>query len=301
LQFEIVTLSRSGARESNEDIFGTWHNERFLVCLVADGAGGHGGGDVAAAIVRDTVLDGFAAQPAFDEEFLRGLFDQANRNIVAAQAQGGKLRSMRSTAVLLVIDMDAQLFMLAHSGDSRAYLFRNGGVVMRTLDHSLVQQMVDSGLLDAEGARTHPLHNVLFSALGSITDPPEITISQRMQLKFGDALLLCSDGVWEPIGDACLLETLQVAQTPGQWTQVIETQVQGMERPGQDNYTAIALWTELPPHVQNRGIYDDEEKTQQLFIDGDNEKTRLLAALKNMDEDEETTQLFPSSVQSSKL
>ena len=167
MEIEIVTLSRQGSRRYNEDVFGQWNDGRFVACLVADGAGGHGGGDVAAAITRGSVLDGFAASPGLDAALLRALVVRANLDIVARQAEGGKLAQMRSTVVLAAIDLHEQRIALAHSGDSRAYLFRAGALVARTTDHSLVQQMVTGGMLDEEGARSHPQRNMLLSALGS--------------------------------------------------------------------------------------------------------------------------------------
>ncbi|OUL99150.1 PP2C family protein-serine/threonine phosphatase [Variovorax sp. JS1663] len=242
MEIEIVTLSRQGGRSYNEDVFGQWNDGHFVACLVADGAGGHGGGDVAAAIVRSSLLEGFAAQPGLDAGLLRGLMERANRAIVARQAEGGKLAAMRSTAVLAAIDLHAHRIAWVHSGDSRAYLFRGGALVTRTVDHSLVQQMVAGGMLDEEGARVHPQRNMLLSALGSEQEPPEITVSAPMPLAVGDVLLLCSDGIWEPLGDEVLRETLQASQSPSQWVEQLDAQVKARAKPGHDNYTALALW-----------------------------------------------------------
>ena len=244
MDIEIVTLSRQGGREYNEDVHGHWHDEHFVACLVADGAGGHGGGDVAAATVRQSVLSHFAAQPMLDVQALHDLLDRANADIVARQAEGGALSSMRSTAVLAVIDLDAQVMAWAHSGDSRAYLFRGGAIVARTIDHSLVQQMVAGGMLDEEGARLHPQRNMLLSALGSVTEPPEITVSDRMRLLADDVLLLCSDGVWEVLGDEGLLVTLHASPTPDAWMELLDAQIRERGKPGHDNYTALALWVD---------------------------------------------------------
>ena len=242
MEVEIVTLSRQGGRNYNEDAHGHWHDERYVACLVADGAGGHGGGDVAAAIARGSVLAGFAAAPGLEAEGLRRLLEQANLDVVARQAEGGTLAAMRSTLVLAAIDLHDNRLAWAHTGDSRAYLFRDGAVVARTVDHSLVQQMVAGGLIDEEGARLHPQRNLLLSALGSVDEVLETTASAPMPLLAGDVLLLCSDGVWEPLGDACLCDTLQASRNPSQWVEQIDTQIKAQARPGQDNYTAVVLW-----------------------------------------------------------
>lgn len=242
MDIQIVTLSQPGGREYNEDTHGHWRGGRFLACLVADGAGGHGGGDVAAATVRDSVLSGYAAQPALSTKLLRALLEQANKDVVARQAEGGKLADMRSTVVLATIDLEAHTLMWAHCGDSRAYLFRGGAIVARTTDHSLVQQMVAGGMLDDEGARLHPQRNMLLSALGSRDEPPDIDVSECMRLLPGDVLLLCTDGVWEVLGDKRLVESLHAAHDPKPWSELIDAQVSALGKPGQDNYTALALW-----------------------------------------------------------
>jgi len=244
---QIATLSSPGGRGYNEDVFGHWDDGRLLACLVADGAGGHGGGDIAAGIVRASVLDGFAARPALQAALLRQLLEQANADIVAQQAAGGSQAHMRSTAVLAVIDRQAQDLLWAHCGDSRAYLFRGGGLAARSSDHSMVQQLVSSGMLDEEGARLHPQRHVLLSALGSLADPPSIDVSPRMRLQAGDALLLCSDGVWEVVGDEGLLKTLQAAGSASQWLQLLDGEILALAKPGHDNFTALAVWLTAAP------------------------------------------------------
>ena len=241
MEVEIVSLSRQGGRDHNEDVLGQWNDGRFVACLVADGAGGHGGGDVAAAIVRGSVLGGFAAAPGLDAGNLRRLLEQANLDVIARQAEGGQLAAMRSTVVLVALDLYENEFAWAHTGDSRAYLFRDGMLACRTVDHSVVQQMVTGGLIDEEAARLHPHHNMLLSALGS-REYLDITVSERVQLLAGDALLLCSDGVWEPLGDSCLLQTLQSSDNPSQWIEQIDAQVRAHAKLNQDNYTVMAVW-----------------------------------------------------------
>lgn len=242
MEIEIVTLSRQGGRSYNEDVHGHWHDDHYVVCMVADGAGGHGGGDVAAATARTSVLGGFAAAPGLDGALLRRLIEQANRDVVTRQAEGGKLAAMRSTVVLAAIDLVDNQFAWAHTGDSRAYLFRAGALVTRTVDHSLVQQLVAGGMLDEEGARAHPQRNMLLSALGSADEMPDISVSAPMPLAAGDVLLLCSDGIWEPLGDDCLRDTLQASRNPSHWVEQLDAEIKARAKPGHDNYTAVTIW-----------------------------------------------------------
>jgi PPM family protein phosphatase len=243
VEIEIVTLSQQGGRTYNEDVHGQWNDGQHIACLVADGAGGHGGGDVAAGIARSSILGGFSANPQLNGDNLRTLLVRANAAIVARQSEGAKLAAMRTTVVLAVIDLHREELMWAHCGDSRAYLFRDAKLVTRTTDHSLVQQLVSTGMLDDEGARLHPQRNLLLSALGAADGELEITVSEAMKMLPGDVLLLCSDGVWEPIGDALFEELLRSAASPRVWLQQLDESVRVNAKPGHDNYTALTLWT----------------------------------------------------------
>lgn len=239
MQLEIATLTEQGARGYNEDRIGHWSDGRFAALLVADGAGGHGGGDVAASRVRDCVLDGFAAAPSLDPAILKSLVALANEQVLAGQRQGGRLASMRSTLVFAAFDLIGGRMIWVHSGDSRAYLFRGHAIVARTADHSLVQQLVDNGMLNDEQARQHPQRNVLLSALGALPNELEVKVSELMRLETGDAVLLCSDGVWEPLGDVALTVSLGTTGSAAQWARVLQHEVASRAKPEQDNYSAV--------------------------------------------------------------
>jgi len=253
MDVEIVSVSKQGGRSYNEDVFGQWSNDRFAACLVADGAGGHGGGDVAADITRSSVLEALAASPGLERGRLRRLLAQANRDVVARQAEGGRLADMRTTVVLAVVDLQACELAWVHAGDSRAYLFRDGEQVARTVDHSLVQQLVNGGMIDEERARLHPQRNLLLSALGAPDGDVEIDVSERMPVRVGDVVLLCSDGVWEVLGDQRLGEILRASPDPHQLIARIDAEIELSAAPGYDNYTAVAMW-----------LHSDEETTQPL-------------------------------------
>lgn len=242
MEVEIVAISRQGGRDYNEDVYGHWNDGQHVACLVADGAGGHGGGDVASGIARASVLDGYARHPTLDTAEMRSLIEKANLDIVTRQADSSALAHMRTTVVLAAINIEQQQISYAHCGDSRAYLFRDKQLLARTADHSLVQGLVANGMLDDEGARLHPTRNVLLSALGSIEEPLEVSVSGPLSLQPGDTLLLCSDGLWEPLGDAMLVETLSASPSPAVWLELLEQRVKTHAKPGHDNYTALTLW-----------------------------------------------------------
>jgi PPM family protein phosphatase len=251
VEIEIASLSKQGGRNYNEDVYGHWMDSQYVACIVADGAGGHGGGDVAAKIVCETVLAEFSSQPSIEANQLHEYLLNANSQVVARQVEGTALASMRTTLVMAVIDLTQRLLICAHCGDSRAYLFRDGKIIARTVDHSLVQQMVLTGMIDDEEARLHPQRNLLLSALGSSEEEPSITISAPIEIMPGDTLLLCSDGVWEPLGDGLVERSLGDAPSPRSWLRSLDDAVQTHAKPGHDNYTALTLWA-----------YEDEQATQ---------------------------------------
>jgi len=126
MDVEIVAFSRRGGRSYNEDSYGQWNDGQHAACVVADGAGGHGGGDVASALARNSLLQGFSQAPAADPQRLGELLRQADDLVREQQASGHALARMRTTAVMLALDLVNDRFVYAHSGDSRFYCFRNG-------------------------------------------------------------------------------------------------------------------------------------------------------------------------------
>lgn len=241
MHIEAAAATGQGARDYNEDRYGHWSAGRYALWIVADGAGGHGGGDVAAQIVCDTVVSAFSHGPSIEAQALRAMVLDANDRILARHAEGGRLAHMRSTVVMAAFDLAARRMVWVHSGDSRAYLFRRQTIAARTSDHSLVQQMVASGMVDEETARAHPQRSVLLSALGAPAEQIEITVSDPMRVQPGDDVLLCSDGIWEVLGDARLTDSLEGCGSSRQWAQQVQAAVLQAEKPAQDNFTGLFL------------------------------------------------------------
>jgi serine/threonine protein phosphatase PrpC len=241
MELEIVAFSRKGGRSYNEDAYGQWNDGHFAACVVADGAGGHGGGDVASMLARNTLLQQFAQRPAVLPERIQELLREADDVVRVRQADGQALARMRSTAVLLAMDVQRDQFVYGHCGDSRLYAFREGRLLLRSTDHSLVQQLVASGALDDEGARQHPRRNVLLSALGAPAGELELSVSGVLPLRDGDQFLLCSDGVWELMPDERITQIVCNAQTPSLALQDLEREVVQLADEQHDNFTAVLV------------------------------------------------------------
>jgi len=162
--------------------------------VVADGMGGHAGGDVASAIAvkRITETDRQFSSPNDAEFALRTALLAANSLLAETVFEHGELTGM-GTTVSGIVRVDDHV-AIAHIGDSRIYLFRNGVLEQVTADHTFVQRLVDSGRITAEEAAVHPRRSVLMRVLGDVDASPEIDTAVMKTLP-GDRWLICSDGL----------------------------------------------------------------------------------------------------------
>ena len=248
LSLRVEWLSQRGGRDHNEDACGHWRSSRQLCAVLADGAGYHGGGDVASRIAVRELVGRFSRQPTTDAAELGALLRVVNDAVLGEQVPGTVRQDMHSTVVCLVVDfVDGQVHW-AHAGDSRMYWFRDGRLLQRTRDHSLVQSLVDAGLLSPEQQRHHPKRSELRSALGVTADELEVdAVDGAQRVEEGDAFLLCSDGVWEYIEDGMLERTLSEASDPRDWLDALGKEVlfAAADKTHHDNFTAIAIWADV--------------------------------------------------------
>jgi PPM family protein phosphatase len=247
VQLAFASLTDQGGRQRNEDSLGDFSSERLFYCIVADGAGGHGGGDTASAIVVHTVLADLryltVAELPPTGERLASALAHANDNIVEEQSHGPPgLRDMRSTATLLAIDRERRTAAWAHCGDTRLYVFRAGRIEARTRDHSMVQEMIDAKLIGADEARHHPRRNVLYSALGTLDALDIARLHGTFALQARDAILICTDGLWEYVEDATMIAALAQAANPSAWLDALANEVRAHAKQHNDNFSAYAVW-----------------------------------------------------------
>lgn len=245
MQIELALLSQPGGRPYNEDACGHWHSDRYLCCVLADGAGGHGGGDVASKLAVSHVLGRYASAPTHEPAALQALLLDTNREVLSHRADRAELRQMHTTVVALSVDLEARTALWGHCGDSRLYAFRGGRLAQRTHDHSLVQSLIDAGMLDEAGAQHHPRRSELYSALGTQDGDLRITVApQAWPLARRDVLMLCTDGLWEWVPDAQIEAALSASADPHSWLAALEQQVRQATagRPSHDNFSALAVW-----------------------------------------------------------
>jgi len=212
----VVGLSDVGrTRTRNEDSLSL--RPDLGVAVVADGMGGHPGGDVASRIAASTAAEVLAAElEATGSQnqdaatrlaaAMRHSVIRAHQEIRAEGEREPKLEGMGTTITALAVDPDADMYVLGHVGDSRAYLFRNGKLTQLTRDDTWVQERVEAQMLTLEQARRHPFAHLLTQCLGLEETPTPHIVHGSVEI--GDAYLLCTDGLVGMIEDVELEQIL---------------------------------------------------------------------------------------------
>lgn len=192
-------------RPNNEDYVGLFANHAGVtLAIVADGMGGHLGGDVASEMAVSHLGHAFEATANTDvEKIVRWLIfelQQENTVILEKAQRYADLMGMGTTLVAVIIS--GSRFVVANIGDSRAYLYRNGHLIQITEDHSLVNELVRRGELTRQEAEKFPQRNVITRSLGVSEDvDADVTI---YDMEYDDYLLLCSDGLTKQVADEAL-------------------------------------------------------------------------------------------------
>jgi len=248
LEITVATRSERGQREANEDKVRVCRDGAQWLAVLADGAGGHQGGAEASRRAVDSLeLTLHEAAPDFSGDVLTRAVIAAHWHVVGAQQRATGAERMHSTVVVLWIDGRSASALWSHVGDSRLYVARRGALRQLTCDDSVVQRMVEAGLLTPEQAMVHPNKNQLIAALGIEDEVEPHTTDHAVPLQEGDAFLLCSDGWWGALDEAGILRSLHDADTPQEWLDSMQRRIEAQAQPRQDNFSAIAAWVGRPP------------------------------------------------------
>ncbi len=248
MKYELASLSAVGARSSNQDRIVHAERENAVLMVVADGLGGHAGGDLAAEALTQTAVNAFhrIKQPLITQPsaFLALTILQAHNAIIQyARAHDPDLQP-RTTCVLCLVQ-DGYAYW-AHVGDSRLYHFRGNKVLTRTLDHTATERLREDGVITEEEMLSHPEKSRLLKCVGGPLKP-SISIGEETPLQPGDTLLLCSDGVWEAFAENELGRYLNYdSLDEGIEEMVIEAEHR--RRESCDNMSAVCLrWRDHAP------------------------------------------------------
>jgi serine/threonine protein phosphatase PrpC len=241
MRFTIFQESRKGSRKVNQDRIAYTYSRDTLLLVVADGMGGHAGGEIAAQIAVRLFIERFQqeAKPILRNplKFLQETMLRGHAALGSYANQFSMLETPRTTCIAVIVQANHAYW--AHVGDSRFYLFRQGALIGATKDHSKVQYLVDQGVIAADEVPLHPDRNKIFSCLGGLVDPV-IDLSKRTPLRNGDVMVLATDGLWSvmPQGEmATLLTSTPILKTAPQMMR--EAEQRG--GPEGDNLSAIVV------------------------------------------------------------
>jgi serine/threonine protein phosphatase PrpC len=242
---KIASLTDVGRqRANNEDSYLYWEpdsDEEFRykgrLAVIADGMGGYEGGQEASRLAVETVRQVYdLASNTGPQQALIAAFYAAHANIQRYAMEHIQLQGMGTTCTALSI-VGRQLFF-AHVGDSRLYLVRADSVSRLTRDHSYVGRLVESGIVRLEDAETHPQRHILTAALGSGREVLPDTPEHPLALQEGDALVLCTDGLWSLVGEQEVARSVR-SGTPAEACVALVNAA--LERGGPDNITVLIL------------------------------------------------------------
>jgi serine/threonine protein phosphatase PrpC len=241
MKFTIYQTSRIGGRKYNQDRIAHSYSREALLMVLADGMGGHLHGEVAAQFAVQLISETFEkhANPKLKEPqtFLKSAFHNAHEAIMSYASNHNLLDTPRTTCVACIVQDDTAYW--AHAGDSRLYFFRGSKLVMRTRDHSRLQQMLDNGSISLKQAANCPERNKIYNCLGGLL-PPEVEMSKKTPLRYGDTFLLCSDGLWNSLPDDEILAVIS-GYPVIQAVQHLMIQAEAREGEHSDNLSAIGM------------------------------------------------------------
>lgn len=236
---DIGMVSNSGGRSVNEDRICVVESAEGKGCFaVADGLGGHKGGDIAAELVTDAIEKGFRAADDVSVQHLDALIKNAQKALEKRAGEETVYRDMKTTLAVLLLEHNRAVW--AHVGDSRIYHFRDGKYISVTADHSVAYLAYKNGEMKYKDIRKSPDQNRL---LRSINAKGEVRADfGEAAIQPGDAFLLCSDGFWELVDETEMEKTIKKARTASRWLakmmRVLEKNIPGSDY---DNYSAITI------------------------------------------------------------
>ena len=286
MKFTIFQNSRQGPRQYNQDRLAYSYSKDALLLVVADGMGGHRHGEIAAQLAVTTMTDAFQrlAVPMLSSpaKFLIDHMQQIHDMIDQLTQEQELVESPRATIVAAVVQRG--VLYCAHVGDSRLYHFRDGHLLYRTEDHSIVQSLYSKGIINKDDMSTHPYRHKVYSCLGGDV-PPKIDLSDRHELAEGDTILLCTDGVWGAVADEQIKRILNSPSITEGITTLLDQAENASQEQG-DNMSAIGLqWGDKQSSnvavstvsmpmgstttIMNPTTYPNPQNTQDGAMDGD--------------------------------
>lgn len=236
---------RGKVRDRNEDNSLVVDCDNFKVFAVADGMGGMDFGDVASATAMECIksnLSGCSRQILNESDigkWFTEVFNLINTEIINICCEKKSVTGMGTTLSICFLK-DNKIYT-GHMGDSRIYIIRNGKAIQLTKDHSYVEELIDSGRITREQAKTHPNRNIITRALG--LDRDIVVDTEIFDIYSGDRVILCTDGLTNAVED---FEIEEIATGADSTEKAVEMLIaKANERGGKDNITVQLLYKEV--------------------------------------------------------
>jgi len=237
-------ISNKHGRRTNQDFFDYGFINQRGYWVVADGLGGHQGGEVASKLAVESIVNSFKRYQEISSEAIQKYFEIAQNAIINQQKKIPALSEMRTTIVLLLAD--PQFAIWGYAGDTRLYHFRGGRIIFQTKDHSVPQALANAGDIRPEEIRYHEDRHRLLRAMGQEDQFRPTITAEKKALQNGDAFLLCTDGFWELVLEKEMEHDLVNFADPKSWLDKMQEMILArssrQDNKQHDNYTAIAVF-----------------------------------------------------------
>jgi serine/threonine protein phosphatase PrpC len=244
LVFITSAISHKHGRKTNQDWFDYGYINQRGYWVVADGLGGHQGGEVASKLAVESIVNSFKQYQEISSGAVQKYFESAQNAIINHQKKIPELSEMRTTIVLLLAD--PQFAIWGYAGDTRLYHFREGRIIYQTKDHSVPQALANAGDIRFEEIRYHEDRHRLLRAMGQEGQFRPAIAAEKKPLENGDAFLLCTDGFWELVLEKEMEHDLINFANPKSWLNKMQekilTRSLKQTRKQHDNYTAVAVF-----------------------------------------------------------
>lgn len=278
MRYDTGMANRLGNRPSNQDRCTIIERGESILLLLADGMGGHKKGEVAAQEMVDSIGRSFRKQPLPIPDpaaFLQESVTRAHYDISARGQQLNPPVFPRTTCVACLIQSGVAHW--AHVGDSRLYLLREHEVVTRTRDHTYIEELRQHNVISEQEMARHPMRNYVTHCLGGPEEAPQVTLSERSDLRFDDIILLCSDGLWNAVDVVGVTHILD-KRTLEEAVNLLAEEAERISYPNSDNISVIALRL-LPDTEVNTGFTLQEPDTTQKPAGPRQKKDHLSTAI----------------------
>lgn len=264
-----TSISRPGKRANNEDavypFMGSANTSAEGLFIVCDGVGGADKGEVASNLTVSNIVNYYAhmgGKSGLSANEVQLAIEQAERAMDDYNATHPESRNMATTLAMLHIADNVG--NIVHVGDSRVYHIRNGQILFRTKDHSLVQELVDGKFITEEQAKTHPKRNVITRAISGSNDAAKADTYLVNDIQEGDCFFLCTDGILESLTDESMESLFTHRQLQNGDLSTLMDAIDGLcAENSNDNYSAVIVY--INGKAEDRPQYAKEKNVVPLY------------------------------------